>query len=84
MPAQRANASTVALSLQPRVDPAAWRSIDVGSQPEINSPKSLGMAIAAKTIGWALVAAIIAVSLVAPPGPAKDAQTIPHCHLEGG
>jgi hypothetical protein len=42
------------------------------------------MAIAAKTIGWALVAAIIAVSLVAPPGPAKDAQTIPHCHLEGG
>ena len=46
--------------------------------------KSSGMAIAAKTIGAALVAMLIAVSLVSLPGPAKDAQAIPHCHLEVG
>jgi len=46
--------------------------------------KSSGMAIAAKTIGGALVAMLIAVSLVSLPGPAKDAQAIPHCHLEVG
>jgi len=76
MPAQRVNASAVALSLQPRVDPAAWRSIDVGPQPETNSPKSTGMAIAAKMVGWALVAVIIA---VCPPAPPRT-----RCHLEGG
>jgi hypothetical protein len=47
-------------------------------QPGTNS------AIAAKTIGGALVAVLIAVSLVELPDPAKDAQFIPHCHLEGG
>jgi hypothetical protein len=46
--------------------------------------EELGMAIAAKTIGGALVAGLIAISLVALPGPAKDPQMVPHCHLEGG
>jgi len=42
------------------------------------------MAIAAKTIFGALAAVLIMVSLVSLPGPAKEAQTIPHCHLEVG
>jgi hypothetical protein len=42
------------------------------------------MAIAAKTIGGALVAALIAVSLVAMHGPTKGSQIVPHCDLEGG
>jgi hypothetical protein len=46
--------------------------------------EELGMAIAAKTIGRVLVAGLIAVSLVALPGPAKDPQNVPHCHLVGG
>lgn len=61
-----------------------------GRRAETNSAKlldveeELGMAFAAKTIGGALVAGLIAVSLVALPGPAKDPQIVPHCHLEGG
>src|SRR5262249_44259856 len=44
----------------------------------------LGMANTAKTIGVALIAVIIAVSLVAPLGPIKAPQIVSHCHLEGG
>jgi hypothetical protein len=38
--------------------------------------------IAANTIGGALAAMLIAVSLVVPPGPPKAAQTNSHCHLQ--
>jgi hypothetical protein len=54
-----------------------------GPQPGINSTKSsLGATIAANTIGEALVAVLIAVSLVAIPVSAMEAQTNPHCHLK--
>ena len=43
--------------------------------------KSSGMAIAVKTIGGALVAVLIMVSLVSPHSPAKHAQAIAHCDL---
>jgi hypothetical protein len=46
--------------------------------------EEFGMAIAAKTIGEALVAVLFAVSLIALPGPQKHPQMIPHCHLESG
>ena len=66
-----------------------WSAAD-GPRPETNGPKvldveeGLGMAIAAKTIGGALVVVLIGVSLVANPGPAKHSQIVLHCHLEGG
>jgi hypothetical protein len=54
-----------------------------GPQSGINSTKSsLGATIAANRIGEALVAVLIAVSLLAIPAPAKEAQTNPHCHLK--
>ena len=54
-----------------------------GPQPGINGTESsLGATIAANTLGGALVAMLIAVSLVTPPGPSKEAQTSSHCHLE--
>jgi hypothetical protein len=43
----------------------------------------LGMPNATKTIGGALVAVLIAVSLVAPLGPVKAPHIVSHCHLEG-
>src|SRR5262249_10992607 len=46
------------------------------------SAKSLG--IAAKSIGAALVAVLIMVGLVSLPDLGKEAQAIPHCHLEVG
>ena len=52
----------------------AWPD-EVDPQPGINSTQSLGMAIATKTIGAALAAVLVAVSLVALPGPANDGQT---------
>jgi hypothetical protein len=60
----------------PRTGTSSAKLLDVEEE--------LGMAIAAKTIGRVLVAGLIAVSLVALPGPAKDPQMVPHCHLEGG
>jgi len=51
---------------------------------ECPHPETNSKAIAAKIIGGALVALLIAVSLVELPDPAKDAQFIAHCHLEGG
>jgi hypothetical protein len=66
------------------------RPADDGPQPGTNTSKlldaeeGLGMAIAAKTIGGALVAVLIAVGLVALPGPAKGPHIVLHCHLEGG
>jgi hypothetical protein len=59
------------------------RPADDRPQPGTTSAKSLGVAIAAKTIGGTLFAVLIALSLVALPGPAKDVQTIP-CHLKSG
>ena len=54
-----------------------------GPQPGINSTKSsLGATIAVNTIRAALVAVLIAVSFVAAPVPAKEAQINPHCHLK--
>jgi hypothetical protein len=54
-----------------------------GPQSGIDGTESsLGAAIAANTIGGAPVAMLIAVSLVAPPGPPKEAQTNSHCHFE--
>lgn len=54
-----------------------------GPQPGIDGTEpSLEATIAANTIGGALVAMLVAVSLVAPPGPPKEAQTNSHCHLE--
>ena len=47
-----------------------------------HSAKSLG--IAAKTIGAAQVAVLIMVGLVSLPDLGKEAQAIPHCHLEVG
>jgi hypothetical protein len=64
--------------------------IDHGPQPGTNRSKlldvedGLGMAIAFKAIGGALVAVLISVGLVGLSGPAKDPQIVPHCHLEGG
>jgi len=55
-----------------------------GLRPGTHSAKSSGMTIAAKTVGAALVAVLIMVSLVSLPGPAKEAQAVPHCHLEVG
>jgi hypothetical protein len=53
-----------------------------GPQPGIyGTESSLEATIAANTIG-ALFAMLIAVSLVAPLGPPKEAQTNSHCHLE--
>ena len=55
-----------------------------GLADECPQPGTNSAAIAAKTISAVLVAVLIAVSLVSLPGPAKEAQTIPHCHLEVG
>jgi hypothetical protein len=52
-------------------------TVDKYPQSETNSAAS-----AAKRIGGALVAMLILVSLVELPVPAKDARTIPPCHLE--
>src|SRR5262249_59322219 len=46
-----------------------------GPRPGIEGAKSSGMAIAAKTLAAALIPLLIAVSLVALPGPANDAYT---------
>jgi hypothetical protein len=55
-----------------------------GLADECPQPGTNSAAIAAKTIGGALVAVLIVVSLVALPGPQKRPQMIPHCHLESG
>jgi hypothetical protein len=55
-----------------------------GLADECPQPRTNSAAIVAKTIGGTLVAVLIVISLVELPGPAKDAQIIPHCHLEGG
>jgi len=55
-----------------------------GLADECPQPGTNSAAIAAKTIGGALLAVLIAVSLVGLPDPAKEAQSIPHCHLESG
>jgi hypothetical protein len=60
------------------------RPANDGPQPGSNNTTSFGVVIPAKTIGGALVAVLIVVSLVALPGPAKDLRTIPHCRLERG
>jgi len=52
-------------------------TVDKYPQLEANSA-----AIAAKTIGGALIAVLIVVSLVELPVPATDAQIIPQCHVE--
>ena len=49
-----------------------------------DAEEGLVMANAAMTIGAALVAVLIVVGLVVPPGPAKDSQIVAHCHLQGG
>jgi len=51
------------------------RPDEEGPRPGIDGAKSSGMAIAAKTLGGALIPLLIAVSLFAPPGPASDAHT---------
>ena len=53
------------------------QAADDGPRPETDNAKSLGMATA-------LLAVLILVNLVSLPGPAKEAQAIPHCHLEVG
>jgi hypothetical protein len=68
----------------PMISIGAARGADHGLRPGTKSAKPLGMAIAAKTLVGALVAVLIAVSLVSLPGPAKDIKTNAHCHSEGG
>jgi hypothetical protein len=60
------------------------RRIGSNSAKLFDVKEDLGMAIAAKRLGGALVAGLIAISLVALPGPATVPQLVPHCHLEGG
>ena len=54
--------------------PMAGDHSDDGPQIGTEGGEPSGMPIAAKTIGGAMVAALVAVSLVALPGPANDAQ----------
>jgi len=51
---------------------------DDGPRPGTHNAKSLGMVLTA------LVVVFIMINLVSFPGPAKEAQAIPHCHLEVG
>jgi hypothetical protein len=83
-PRQKSSLVNDPLGLLALPDDVHWRcSTRHGPQPGINGTESSsGATIAANTIGGALVAMLIAVSLVAPPGPPKAAQTKSHCHLE--
>jgi hypothetical protein len=57
-----------------------WCSTRHGPQPGINGTESSsGATIAANTIGGVLVVMLIAVSLIAPPGPPKAAQSVAIC-----
>jgi hypothetical protein len=75
----------VALPITPiGYDQAADHGSQLGTNAKLLGPEEgSGMPNAAKTIGAALVAVLIAIGLVVPP-PAKDSQTVSHCHLEGG